>query len=194
MSALSKIIGSRVDDNGTLVVVVHQSCVQWRVFKKVHTTNRNEGRRNKTTEKETSINVPQWHSRSQSVWRACLWCYPENCLAHQFWSCPGRPRGALRLQERHGFCWRGWLFTISLDQLSMLRRPCLILTVRSRACASIGIIPKGVHVHAAFGVGVVACNVPWDGRRGVLAALLKGNSALDVRVSTQDGDYNSPLA
>lgn len=61
--------------------------------------------------------------------------------------------------------------------------------MRPSACAAIGVIAVGVNVDAALGVGVIARDVPGDGRLGALGRLLEGDGALDVGVSTEDGDY-----
>jgi hypothetical protein len=65
--------------------------------------------------------------------------------------------------------------------------------VRSSAGASVGVVAKSVDVHATLSVGVVAGNVPCDlGGRG-LVLLLEGDGALDVGVSTEDGDCEGCL-
>jgi hypothetical protein len=56
------------------------------------------------------------------------------------------------------------------------------------ARAAVGVVAKGVHVHATLGVGVVASDVVGDGGGGGFAGLLEGYGALDVRVSAEDGD------
>lgn len=64
------------------------------------------------------------------------------------------------------------------------------LTVRPSASAAIGVVAKGVDVHATLRVGVVAGQVIADGRLGTLGVLLEGYRALDVGVSTEDGDWD----
>ena len=60
--------------------------------------------------------------------------------------------------------------------------------MRSGRSAAVGVVAKGVDVHATLSVGVVAGNVPRDGGGRGLALLFKGHGALDVGVSTEDGD------
>lgn len=62
------------------------------------------------------------------------------------------------------------------------------LTVRTSAGAAVGVVAKGVDVHAALGVGVVAGDVPGDLGVGGLGGLLEGDGALDVGVTTDDSD------
>lgn len=54
--------------------------------------------------------------------------------------------------------------------------------------APVGVVPEGVDVHAALGIGVVARDVPGDGGGGALGFLLEGHGALDVGVAPEDGD------
>jgi len=60
--------------------------------------------------------------------------------------------------------------------------------VRASRCASVGVIAEGMDVHSTLSVGVVAGDVPCDGRRRGLIGLLEGDGALDVGVSSDDGD------
>lgn len=62
-------------------------------------------------------------------------------------------------------------------------------TMRSSACAAVGVVAKSVDVHATLSVGVVAGDVPCDLGVGGIALLLEGDGALDVGVSTEDGDW-----
>jgi hypothetical protein len=66
--------------------------------------------------------------------------------------------------------------------------------VRSRAGAAIGVVAESVDVHSTLSVGVVAADVPCDLGVGGLVLLLKRDGALDVGVSTENGDYNASLA
>ena len=70
------------------------------------------------------------------------------------------------------------------------------LTVRAGAGAAVGVVTESVDVHATLGVGVVAGHVPGDLGVGRLGGLLEGDGALDVGVTTDDGDYEGrvPLA
>lgn len=61
-------------------------------------------------------------------------------------------------------------------------------TVRASAGAAVGVVAEGVDVHAALGVGVVAGDVVGDGGRGTLRGLLEGDGALDVGVTTENGN------
>jgi hypothetical protein len=65
--------------------------------------------------------------------------------------------------------------------------------VRTSGCATVGVVTKGVDVHATLGVSVVAGDVPANGGEGVLRLLLKGDGALDVRVTTNDSNYTAQL-
>jgi hypothetical protein len=62
------------------------------------------------------------------------------------------------------------------------------LTVRAGAGAAVGVVTKGVDVHATLGVGIVAGDVPGDLGVGGLGGLLEGDGALDVGVTTDDSD------
>jgi hypothetical protein len=66
--------------------------------------------------------------------------------------------------------------------------------MRARAGAAVGVVAKGVDVHAALGVGVVARDVVGDGRGRRLGGLLEGYGAFDVGVSAEDGDLTISLA
>ncbi len=54
--------------------------------------------------------------------------------------------------------------------------------------AAVGVVAKGVNVHAALGVGIMARDLPGDGGRGTLGLLLEGDNAGDVGVTTDDSD------
>lgn len=60
--------------------------------------------------------------------------------------------------------------------------------MRTSAGATIGVIAKGVDVHATLGVGIVAGDVEGDGGWAVLGVLLEGHGALDVGVTTENCD------
>jgi hypothetical protein len=64
----------------------------------------------------------------------------------------------------------------------------ILHTVRTGRCAAIGVVTELVNVHATLSVGVVAGDVPCDGGWGALTGLFKGDSALDVGVSTENSD------
>lgn len=66
--------------------------------------------------------------------------------------------------------------------------------MRTGRGAAVGVVAEGVHVHAAFGVGVVAGNVPRHGRVGGLGRLLEGDGALDVGVTAEDSHCRYFLA
>lgn len=61
-------------------------------------------------------------------------------------------------------------------------------TVRTGRSAAVGIVAEGVDVHATLGVGIVARDVPGDLGGGGLGVLLEDNSALDIRVASNDAD------
>jgi hypothetical protein len=63
-----------------------------------------------------------------------------------------------------------------------------VRTMRTSARAAVGIVTESMDVHATLGVGIVAGHIPADGRRGALGGLLEGNGALDVGVSTKNGN------
>jgi len=77
---------------------------------------------------------------------------------------------------------------VSLCQLPTFSRPSTLLTVRSGARAAVGVVTKGVDVHAALGVRIVAGNAPCNLGGGALVGLLKSHGALDVGVATQNGN------
>jgi hypothetical protein len=60
--------------------------------------------------------------------------------------------------------------------------------MRSSRSAAVGVVAKSVHMHATLGVGVVASDVPGDGCVCGLGGLLKSDSALDLGVSTENGN------
>ena len=63
-----------------------------------------------------------------------------------------------------------------------------MLTVWSSARAAIGVVAEGVDVHAALGVGIVALDVVGDCCLGALGGLFESYCALDIGVSTENGD------
>lgn len=54
--------------------------------------------------------------------------------------------------------------------------------------ATVGVVTKGVDVHATLGVRVMAGDVPGDGGGRRLGGLLKDHGALDVGVTTEYRD------
>lgn len=66
--------------------------------------------------------------------------------------------------------------------------------MRTGARAAIGIVAKGVNVHAPLGIGIVSGNVPGDGRGSTLLALLKRHLTLDGGVSAENGNCSVSLA
>jgi len=60
--------------------------------------------------------------------------------------------------------------------------------MRSSARAAIGVVAEGMDVNAALSVGVIAGDVEGDGGLVALRSLLEGDSALDGRVSSDNGD------
>ena len=65
----------------------------------------------------------------------------------------------------------------------------LPLTVGSGGGATIGIVTKLVDVHATLSIGVIASDVPCNGSWGRLGFLLEGNSAGDLRVTSNECNY-----
>jgi len=61
-------------------------------------------------------------------------------------------------------------------------------TVRAGRCAAVGVVTELVDVHASFSVGIVARDVPGDVGWRRLGALLEGDGALDVRVTSEDSN------
>jgi hypothetical protein len=61
-------------------------------------------------------------------------------------------------------------------------------TVRASRGAAIGVVTKGVDVHATLGVGIVAGNVPSDSSLGRLVLLLEDDRAGNLGVTTDDSD------
>ena len=66
-----------------------------------------------------------------------------------------------------------------------------MLTVRAGRGAAVGVVAEGVDVHATLGVGIMAGDVPGDGGGRGLGVLLKDNSALDVRVTAENTDWQA---
>ena len=61
-------------------------------------------------------------------------------------------------------------------------------TVRASRGAAVGVVAKGVDVHAALGIGIVAAQVPGNGGGGTLGLLLEGDGAGDLGVTPDDSD------
>jgi hypothetical protein len=59
----------------------------------------------------------------------------------------------------------------------------------SSRSASVCVVSKGVNVHSALCIGIVAGDFPGDGGGSRLGGLLKGDDALDGGFSTNDGNY-----
>lgn len=60
--------------------------------------------------------------------------------------------------------------------------------MRASRGAAVGVITKGVDVHAPLGVGIVAGDIPGDGGWGRLGLLLEHDGAGDLGVPTDDSD------
>jgi hypothetical protein len=58
--------------------------------------------------------------------------------------------------------------------------------VRAGGGAAVGVVAKGVDMHATLGVGVVASDVPGDGGGRRLGLLLEDNGALDGGVTAEN--------
>ena len=65
------------------------------------------------------------------------------------------------------------------------------LTVRAGRRAAVGVVTKGVDVHATLSTGVVASDVPGDFCGGGLRILLKDNGALDVGVTPEYANWRA---
>ena len=63
--------------------------------------------------------------------------------------------------------------------------------MRTGGSASIGVVAKGVNVHATLSIGIVTGDVPRDGGVGTLRGLLEGDGTSDLGVSTENSDYGS---
>ena len=61
-------------------------------------------------------------------------------------------------------------------------------TMRAGRGAAVGVVAKGVDVHAALGIGIVAAQVPGNGGGGTLGLLLEGDGAGDLGVTPDDSD------
>lgn len=60
--------------------------------------------------------------------------------------------------------------------------------MRASAGAAIGVVAKGVNVHATLGVGVIAGDIVGDVGWAALRVLLEGHGALDIGVTTENCD------
>lgn len=61
--------------------------------------------------------------------------------------------------------------------------------MRAGRGATVGVVTKGVDVHATLSIGIVATNIPRDGGGVRLGGLLEGDSAGDLGVTTDDANY-----
>ena len=61
--------------------------------------------------------------------------------------------------------------------------------MRAGRGAAVGVVTKGVDVHATVGIGVVAGDVPAHGGGSTLGRLLKGDGPGDLGVTTDDGNW-----
>lgn len=66
--------------------------------------------------------------------------------------------------------------------------------MRASRCAAVGVVTKLVDVHATFGAGVVASNVPRDSGWGTLGGLLESHCASDLGISAEDSDYGNKMS
>jgi hypothetical protein len=67
-------------------------------------------------------------------------------------------------------------------------------TVRTGGCATIGIVPELMDVHATLSVWVIALDIPGDGGWRGFGALLEGHMASDLGVSSDDGNCEEGLS
>ena len=56
------------------------------------------------------------------------------------------------------------------------------------ACASVGVVTKGVNVHTTLGIGVVTSDIVGDLSWSALGVLLEGHLTLDIAVTTENCD------
>jgi hypothetical protein len=61
--------------------------------------------------------------------------------------------------------------------------------VRTSGGAAVGVVTELVDMDATLSVGVVAGDIPGDGGGGGLVGLLKGDSAGDLGVTTENSDW-----
>lgn len=78
-----------------------------------------------------------------------------------------------------GKCWEG---------REPLRPESRARTVGAGRGAAVGVVTKGVDVHATLGIGIMAGDVPGDGGRGGLGLLFEDDGASDLGVTTDDSD------
>lgn len=60
--------------------------------------------------------------------------------------------------------------------------------MRTGGCAAVRVVTKLMDVNTTLSVGVIASDIPRDGGGGGLGVLLEGNSASDLRVTSDDGN------
>ena len=60
--------------------------------------------------------------------------------------------------------------------------------------AAVGVVAKGVNVHATLRAGILTRDIPGDGGRGGFGLLLKGDGTRDLRVTTDDSDWNGTVS
>lgn len=65
--------------------------------------------------------------------------------------------------------------------------------MRPGRSAAIGIVAKGMDVHASLGVGIAAIDVPRDCRLCILGRLFKVDDAFDIRVASKHCNCQSQL-
>lgn len=66
--------------------------------------------------------------------------------------------------------------------------------MRPSGCASIGVVTKGMDVHATLSVGIVAGDIPRHSRLGALGGLLESDGALDIGVAAEDSNYSNVIS
>lgn len=60
--------------------------------------------------------------------------------------------------------------------------------MRAGRGAAVGVVTKGVDVHAALGIGIMAGDVPADSGRRRLQLLLEGDDSRDLGVTADDSN------
>lgn len=63
--------------------------------------------------------------------------------------------------------------------------------MRASRGATVGVVAKGVDVHATLGTGILAGDVPGDLGRGRLGVLLEHHGSGDLRVTSDDADWKT---
>lgn len=63
--------------------------------------------------------------------------------------------------------------------------------MRAGRGAAVGVVAKGVNVHATLGTGILAGDIPSDLGRGRFGVLLEDDRSGDLRVTSDDTDWET---